>query len=49
MVVLVDEAQVEARFGLLGDSDILDAIEAYSLRRMYHGLRNHFTCTRWYS
>jgi hypothetical protein len=42
MVVLGDEAQVEAHFGPLGDSDILDAREVHGLRRTYHRLRNHF-------
>jgi hypothetical protein len=36
MVLLGDEAQVEARFGPFGDSAILDARYVHSLRRTYH-------------
>jgi hypothetical protein len=46
MVLLGDNAQVEARFGLFGDSGNL---EVHGLHRMYHRLRNHFGRTRWYS
>ena len=42
MVLLGDEAQVEALFGPFGDSDNVDARLVHSLRRMYHRLRNHF-------
>jgi hypothetical protein len=49
MVVLGDEAQVDARFGLLGDSANLDASYGHCLRRTYHRLRNHFEHTRWIS
>ena len=48
MVLLGDEAQVEALFGPFGDSDNVDARLVHSLRRMYHRLRNHFGRTRWY-
>jgi hypothetical protein len=34
MVLLGDEAQVAARFGLFGDSANLDAKKMHSLRRM---------------
>jgi uncharacterized membrane protein len=44
-----DEAQVEARFGLFGDSANLDARYVHGVRRTYHRLRNHFRCTQWYS
>jgi hypothetical protein len=44
-----DEAQVEARFGLLGDSANLDARYVHGVRRTYHRLINHFRCTQWYS
>ena len=47
MIVLLHvEAQVDARFGLFGDSANLDARSVHDLRRMYHRLRNHFGCTR---
>jgi hypothetical protein len=45
-VLLGDEAQVEARFGLFGDSAILDARLVHGLRQKYHRLGNHFGCTR---
>jgi hypothetical protein len=35
-----DEAQVEARFGLFGDSATLDARLEHGLRRTYRRLRN---------
>jgi hypothetical protein len=41
--LLGDEAQVEARFGLFGDSGNLD--EVRSLRQTYHRLKNYFGCT----
>jgi hypothetical protein len=44
---LGDVCQVEARFGLFGDSISLGARSEYSLRRMYHGLGNLFKHTRW--
>jgi hypothetical protein len=43
---LVDEAQVEARFGPFGDSANLDARLVHGLHRTYHTLGNHFGCTR---
>jgi hypothetical protein len=49
MVLLVDEAQVEASFGPFGDSANLDARLVHGLRRTYHRLRNHFGRTRWNS
>jgi hypothetical protein len=42
VVLLGDEAQVDAHFGLFEDSANLDARELHGLRRMYHRLRNHF-------
>jgi hypothetical protein len=42
MVLLGDEAKVEARFGQFGDSANLDARQVHGLRRTYHMLRNHF-------
>jgi hypothetical protein len=49
MVLLGDEAQVEARFVLFGDGANLAAREIHGFRYMYYRLRNHFGCTRWYS
>jgi hypothetical protein len=46
MVHLVDEAQLEARFGLFRDSANLDARSVHSLRRTYQKLRNRFGCTQ---
>ena len=40
MVLLGDEAQVEACFGPFGDSANLDARSVHGLRRTYHRLRN---------
>jgi hypothetical protein len=48
-VLLVDEAQVEARFGPFGDSANLEARLVHGLRRMYHRLGKHFGHTRWNS
>jgi hypothetical protein len=42
MVLLDDEAQVEARFDPFGDSTNLDSREVHGLHQMYHRLRNHF-------
>jgi hypothetical protein len=41
MELLGDEAQVEACFGLFGDSANLDARLVHSLRQIYLRLRNH--------
>jgi hypothetical protein len=49
MVLLGDEAQVDARFGLFGDSANLDARLVHGLRRTYYGVGNHFGRARWYS
>jgi hypothetical protein len=49
MVLLGDEAQVDARFGLFGDSANLDARLVHGLRRTYYRLRNRFERTRWIS
>jgi hypothetical protein len=49
MKLLDDEAQLEAHFGLYGDSANLAARSVHSLHRTYHRLRNHFRCTQWYS
>ena len=47
MVLLGDEAQLEARFGLFGDSANLHARFVNGLRRTYHRLGNRFGPTRW--
>jgi hypothetical protein len=49
MVLLGGEAQVDARFGLFGDSANLDAREVHGLRRTYHRLRNRLGHIRWIS
>ena len=49
MVLLGDEAQVEARFGMFGDSANLDASLLHGLCRTYHSLKSHFGRTRWNS
>jgi hypothetical protein len=49
MVLLGDEAQVEARFSLFDDSANLDVRKVHGLCQTYHSLRNHFGCTRWNS
>ena len=46
MVLLGEEAQVKARFGLFGDSANLDEREVYGLHRTYHILINQFGRTR---
>jgi hypothetical protein len=49
MVLLGDEAQMEARFGLFGDRASFSARKVHSLRQTYHRLRNRFGHTGWYS
>jgi hypothetical protein len=46
MVLLGDEAQVEAWFSPFGDSANLDARYVHGLCRVYHSLGNHFGRTR---
>ena len=46
MVLLGDEAHLEARFGPFGDSANLDARSVHGLRRMYQSLENRFGRTR---
>jgi hypothetical protein len=41
--------QAEAHFDPFVDSFNFGARKVHSLRRMYHGLRNRFGHTRWYS
>jgi hypothetical protein len=40
MVLLGDEAQMEARFGVFGDSVSFSARLVHGVRQMYHSLRN---------
>ena len=49
MVLVVEEAQVEARLGLFGYSAHLDARWLHSLPATYHMLRNQFGRTQWNS
>jgi hypothetical protein len=49
MVLLGDEAKVEAHFGLFGDSANFYAREVHGLCQMYHRLINNFGRTQWYS
>ena len=49
MIVLGDEAQLEARFSLFGDSANLNARSVHGLRRTYHTLGNRIERTRWNS
>jgi hypothetical protein len=49
MVLLGDEAQVEAYFGPFGDSANPDATEVHSLAERTIGSENHFGHTRWNS
>ena len=49
MVLLGDEAQLEARFGPFGDSANLEIRSLHGLRRTYHRLRNRFGRTQWNS
>ena len=46
MVLLGEEAQVKARFGLFGDSANLDERLVYGLHGTYHILKNQFGRTR---
>jgi hypothetical protein len=49
MVLLGDEAQLEAHFGLFGDTVSVNARLVHAFAQKYHRLRNHFGCTQWYS
>jgi hypothetical protein len=49
MLLLGDEAQVDARFSLFGDSANLDARLVHDLHRTYHKLSNSFRHNQWYS
>ena len=46
MVLLGEEGQVKARFGLFGDRANLDARLVYDLHGTYHILENQFGRTR---
>jgi hypothetical protein len=45
MELLGDMSQMEACFGLYGDSVNLGARSVHGLRRIYHGHANRFGCT----
>jgi hypothetical protein len=47
--LLGDEAQVEARFSLFGDSATLDARFVHGLRRTYRSVKNSIEGTLWNS
>jgi hypothetical protein len=49
MVLLGDEAQVDAHLGLFGDSANLDARQVHGLCRMHYRLRNRSGRTQWIS
>jgi hypothetical protein len=49
MVLLGDDAKVEARYGPIGDGAKLDARYVHGLRRRYHRIENHFGHTQWNS
>ena len=49
VVLLGDEAQLEASFGPFGDSVNLEARSVHGLRRTYHRLGNRVGHTRWSS
>jgi hypothetical protein len=49
MVLLGDEAQVEARFSPFEGSANLDARQVHNLCQTYHSIRNCFGRTRWNS
>jgi hypothetical protein len=49
MVLLGEEAQVEAAFGLFGDGISVDVRSLDSLCQTYNRVKNHFGHTRWYS
>jgi hypothetical protein len=46
MVLLGDEAQLEAHFGPFGDSANIDVRFVHDLHRTYYRLRNNFGCNR---
>jgi hypothetical protein len=49
MELLGDVGHVESRFGPIGDGVSVSAREVNGLCGTYHGLRNNFGRTRWYS
>jgi hypothetical protein len=49
MILLSDEAQVEACLSPFGDSGNLDARKVCNLCRMYYRLESHVGRTRWNS
>jgi hypothetical protein len=49
MELLGDMGHVESHLFLFGDSISVGARLVHSLLQMYHWLRNHLGCTRWYT
>jgi hypothetical protein len=49
MVLLGDEAPLQARFSPFGDGATVSARWVHGLHQMYHRLRNHFGRNRCYS
>jgi hypothetical protein len=49
MVLLGDEAQVEAHFDPFGGNTNFDSRLVHGLHQMYHSLINYFGHTQWYS
>ena len=49
MILLGEEAKVEAWFGLLGDSANLNVRLVHGLRGTYHMLKNQIGHTQWNS
>jgi hypothetical protein len=49
MVLLGDDAQVEARFSPFADSANLNEILVHCMRQTYHRLRKQFDRIRWNS
>jgi hypothetical protein len=46
--LLGDVGHVESHLFLFGDSISVSARLVHGLLQMYHQLRHHFGCTRWY-
>jgi hypothetical protein len=49
IVLLAEESQVDAQFGLFGDSANLDARYMHGLHETYYMLGNQFGHTQWNS
>jgi hypothetical protein len=48
MELLGDVGHMESHLFPIGDSISVGARLVHGLLQMYHQLRNHFGCTRWY-